>query len=65
MKFHFPKIKDGLITRMTITPTGAIKYLTIESYADEIDLTGLTLDNCAEITVNRIHQWPDTWEGAP
>ena len=57
MKFRFPKIENGTVTKMTLTPAGAIKHIDIESYADEIDLTGLTLDNCAEITICRIIKW--------
>ncbi len=62
MKFRFPKIENALVTKMTVTPSGAIKYMTLESFADEIDLSGVMLDNYAEITIERIHQWPDARE---
>ena len=64
MKLRIPKIKDAQVTKMTVTPTGAIKYMTLESFADEINLSGVMLDNYAEITIIRIHRWPDAREDA-
>jgi hypothetical protein len=64
MKLRIPKIKDAQVTKMTVTPTGAIKYMTLESFADEINLSGVMLDNNAEITIYRIHRWPDAREEA-
>jgi hypothetical protein len=57
MKFTFPKIKDGIVTSLKLTPAGSIKYIAIECYADEIDLSGLNLDNNAEVSLNRIIKW--------
>ena len=57
MKFTFPKVKDGLVTSLKLTPAGSIKYIAIECYADEIDLSGLNLDNNAEVSLNRIIKW--------
>lgn len=64
MKLRIPKIKDAQVIKMTVTHTGAIKYMTLESFADEINLSGVVLDNYAEITINRIHRWPDAREEA-
>jgi len=64
VKLRIPKIQNAQVTKMTVTPAGAIKYMTLESFADEIDLSGVVLDNYAEITINRIHQWPDSREEA-
>jgi len=57
MKAIFPKIKDGLVTSIKLAPSGAIKYIHIECYADEVDLNGLNLDNAAEISLARIIKW--------
>ncbi|MCK9593437.1 MAG: hypothetical protein M0Q91_15635 [Methanoregula sp.] len=57
MKIKIPQINDASVTCVVFAPSGNVKKIWIETKEEEIDITNLSLEKDAEITINKLIKW--------